>query len=327
MGFAKKRTPKYDLSAEEGVLFPSPLSSPKSSTRVLCDSPETLGETLRFGQDAGALNKVPIICFSPNGSSSSIALRERSQSSLSSQSSQAPSRTTSGAQKKGVAITAAITSAAKLPSGNNAARLSGKESLLDYCAQASPALETEDDVVTLVFTDIEKSTVLWEKLSPSCMEAALNLHDDIFRLLIERFAGYEVKAVGDAFIIAFNSIIAAVQFCVAVQQQLLEIDWPKEMIGSGIESVARITGASPQVQEQEHEHAAIAGANTTGAATGVGVGAAPFTPALTPTPTDEQKDSVEAVGAKAQEIALVNARMIKAAIASAKKETVLYNGN
>ena len=52
--------------------------------------------------------------------------------------------------------------------------------------------------VTLLFTDIEGSTRLWEQ-HESLMRAALARHDTVLRGGIERRGGYVFKTVGDAF--------------------------------------------------------------------------------------------------------------------------------
>jgi class 3 adenylate cyclase len=45
-----------------------------------------------------------------------------------------------------------------------------------------------DGDVTLVFTDIEKSTMLWES-APNSMDKALRLHDSVFREILQQYNG------------------------------------------------------------------------------------------------------------------------------------------
>ena len=52
--------------------------------------------------------------------------------------------------------------------------------------------------VTLLFTDIEGSTRLWES-QPVQMHAALVRHDLLVRSAVEATGGYVFKTVGDAF--------------------------------------------------------------------------------------------------------------------------------
>jgi class 3 adenylate cyclase len=52
--------------------------------------------------------------------------------------------------------------------------------------------------LTLLFSDIEGSTRLWEQ-SASSMAIALKRHDEVLRSSIEGSGGYVFKTVGDAF--------------------------------------------------------------------------------------------------------------------------------
>lgn len=79
--------------------------------------------------------------------------------------------------------------------------------------------------VTLVFTDVERSTKLWEQ-APDLMMAALDVHDLVLRETLERAGGYLVKTEGDAFLAAFNDPADAVRWCVAAQEELLLAPWP-----------------------------------------------------------------------------------------------------
>lgn len=84
-------------------------------------------------------------------------------------------------------------------------------------------------MVTLVFTDIEGSTALWER-EPRGMRLALDLHNSAMRHALEAHDGYEVKTQGDSFMVAFTSEINAVSWCLAVQRSLREQEWPSEIL-------------------------------------------------------------------------------------------------
>jgi predicted ATPase/class 3 adenylate cyclase len=79
--------------------------------------------------------------------------------------------------------------------------------------------------VTLLFTDIEGSTRLWEA-EPERMAAALRQHDAIMRAAIEAAAGYVFKTVGDAFCAAFDSATLAAEAAVVAQRALTAENWP-----------------------------------------------------------------------------------------------------
>ena len=82
--------------------------------------------------------------------------------------------------------------------------------------------------VTIVFTDVEKSTELWQRFG-FVMGDALKTHNQVIRECIVAHAGYEVKTVGDSFMVAFGSPRDAVEFAVAVQRRLLQAEWPPDL--------------------------------------------------------------------------------------------------
>ncbi|CCD18993.1 receptor-type adenylate cyclase GRESAG 4, putative [Trypanosoma vivax Y486] len=78
--------------------------------------------------------------------------------------------------------------------------------------------------VTLVFTDIESSTGQWAA-NPQLMPDAIATHHRLIRSLIARHRCYEVKTIGDSFMIACKSALAAVELVRDLQRQFLEHDW------------------------------------------------------------------------------------------------------
>ena len=84
--------------------------------------------------------------------------------------------------------------------------------------------------MAFVFTDILRSSELWEAF-PSGMEQALATHHAMCRGLIERYEGYEVKTIGDAFMVAFADHVNAVAFLCELQMDLVRCDWPSEILG------------------------------------------------------------------------------------------------
>eukprot|EP01064_Diplonema_japonicum_P004024 TRINITY_DN12660_c0_g1_i1.p1 TRINITY_DN12660_c0_g1~~TRINITY_DN12660_c0_g1_i1.p1 ORF type:complete len:1105 (+),score=201.25 TRINITY_DN12660_c0_g1_i1:36-3350(+) len=82
--------------------------------------------------------------------------------------------------------------------------------------------------VTLAFTDIQGSTRIWEA-APAIMSRALQMHNELVRDAIDAFDGYEVKTLGDAFMVAFASAAQAVKFSLHLQMQLLNLEWPEEL--------------------------------------------------------------------------------------------------
>lgn len=82
--------------------------------------------------------------------------------------------------------------------------------------------------IALVFSDIRNSTHLWE-VNPG-MATAHRIHNNLLRRQLRFCGGYEVKTEGDAFMCSFPTSLAAVWWCLSVQQQLLQADWPLEIL-------------------------------------------------------------------------------------------------
>jgi class 3 adenylate cyclase len=82
----------------------------------------------------------------------------------------------------------------------------------DISVHAAP-----DGKVTLMFSDIEDSTPLAESLGDEAWVELLREHNAIFREQIAEHEGYEVKTIGDAFMVAFQSPSKALNCAMAVQ--------------------------------------------------------------------------------------------------------------
>jgi len=83
--------------------------------------------------------------------------------------------------------------------------------------------------ISIVFTDIKGSTQLWES-NQSAMRSAIKLHNEIMRRQLRIIGGYEVKTEGDAFMVSFPTATSALLWCFSVQAQLLEVQWPSEIL-------------------------------------------------------------------------------------------------
>ncbi|HYQ83448.1 MAG TPA: adenylate/guanylate cyclase domain-containing protein, partial [Rubrobacter sp.] len=82
--------------------------------------------------------------------------------------------------------------------------------------------------VTLLFTDIEGSTKLWEK-SPRGMQVALTRHDALLWEAIEGHGGFVFKTVGDAFCAVFPTALDALESALAAQRGLFAEAWGEEI--------------------------------------------------------------------------------------------------
>ncbi|MEM7273874.1 MAG: BTAD domain-containing putative transcriptional regulator [Actinomycetota bacterium] len=79
-------------------------------------------------------------------------------------------------------------------------------------------------IVTLLFSDIEGSTPLWEA-DADRMGEALERHNEIFGREVERAGGTIVKSDGDSLLVAFTNASQAVGCAVEVQRRLADVPW------------------------------------------------------------------------------------------------------
>eukprot|EP00667_Euglena_gracilis_P002641 EG_transcript_2645 len=76
----------------------------------------------------------------------------------------------------------------------------------------------------VVFTDIQASTALWGR-DPAGMSRCVQAHHELIRQLIRTHELYEVKTVGDSFMVTTSSAHAALRFALDVQTTLYDHDW------------------------------------------------------------------------------------------------------
>ncbi|KAF2724254.1 PP2C-domain-containing protein [Polychaeton citri CBS 116435] len=98
-------------------------------------------------------------------------------------------------------------------------------------ARLDQEVEAPTGLVTLVFTDIKNSTMMWETY-PVAMQSAIRLHNELMRRQLRIIGGYEVKTEGDAFMVAFPTVTSALLWCFKIQVELLEVAWPQEILNS-----------------------------------------------------------------------------------------------
>ncbi|KAG2488551.1 hypothetical protein HYH03_012870 [Edaphochlamys debaryana] len=83
---------------------------------------------------------------------------------------------------------------------------------------------------TLVITDIQDSTALWEALPAAVMDEAIDLHHACLRRCTTACGGYESATEGDAFILAFHTPQSALLFCLTAQEELPALAWPEPLL-------------------------------------------------------------------------------------------------
>jgi len=77
-----------------------------------------------------------------------------------------------------------------------------------------------DGTVTIMFSDIEGSTAMADRLGDKPFMEVLREHNAIVREQIAAFTGFEVKSEGDGFMVAFQSAGKALECAAAIQTSL-----------------------------------------------------------------------------------------------------------
>jgi len=77
-----------------------------------------------------------------------------------------------------------------------------------------------DGTVTIMFSDIEGSTMLSEQLGDDRWLKLLRCHNALIRRQLAAHRGFEVKSQGDGFMVAFGSARSALRCAIAIQRDL-----------------------------------------------------------------------------------------------------------
>jgi eukaryotic-like serine/threonine-protein kinase len=83
----------------------------------------------------------------------------------------------------------------------------------DLRAHAAP-----DGTVTILFTDLEGSTAMTERLGDGRAQQVLHRHNRIVREQVRAHGGFEVKSQGDGFMLAFQSACKALRCAIALER-------------------------------------------------------------------------------------------------------------
>jgi YVTN family beta-propeller protein len=89
--------------------------------------------------------------------------------------------------------------------------------------------EQPTGTVTLLFTDVEGSTRLLERLGRDRYAEGLEHHRLLLRDAFEHHGGFEVSCEGDSFFVAFPRGEDAVRAAAAAQRSLYETTWPHDL--------------------------------------------------------------------------------------------------
>ena len=94
----------------------------------------------------------------------------------------------------------------------------------DNGIQSYHAAAPAEGMLTVVFTNVFGSSSLWER-NPAAMKQSITTYNGVIRSSIREFDGYEVKTIGDSFMVAFTSPVNALQFGLNAQTVLFSTIW------------------------------------------------------------------------------------------------------
>eukprot|EP01063_Lacrimia_lanifica_P031609 TRINITY_DN5254_c0_g2_i1.p1 TRINITY_DN5254_c0_g2~~TRINITY_DN5254_c0_g2_i1.p1 ORF type:complete len:752 (+),score=211.02 TRINITY_DN5254_c0_g2_i1:88-2343(+) len=97
------------------------------------------------------------------------------------------------------------------------------------CSLPPCGLDGEATELAMMFTDIRSSTMIWGAC-PDGMRDGLRLHNTCIRASVALHSGYEVKTIGDAFMVAFPNCSDAVRCGLDIQEALLKVAWPDALL-------------------------------------------------------------------------------------------------
>jgi class 3 adenylate cyclase len=126
----------------------------------------------------------------------------------------------------------------------------------------SPMTALPTGTVTFLFTDIEGSTRLLQRLGDGYV-AVRDAYAAILRRAIQQSGGVEVGTEGDSLFVAFRSPVGAVEATVAAQRALAAHDWPMEgplRVRMGLHTGEGILGGDNYLGLDVHRAARIAAA-------------------------------------------------------------------
>jgi class 3 adenylate cyclase len=109
-----------------------------------------------------------------------------------------------------------------LPQPEDGERLTNEiiDFLLDRRPAAPSRSTTDARLRTIVFTDLEGSTALTERLGDAGARELLRAHEAMTREALTAHGGTELKTVGDGFVASFESATAALSFAIDLQRRL-----------------------------------------------------------------------------------------------------------
>ncbi len=97
----------------------------------------------------------------------------------------------------------------------------GTETLVTGTAFAAP--DSVSGLATILFTDIEGSTALIERLGDAAAREVLRTYERLVRQALQANAGAEIKTTGDGFLASFSSALRALDCAIEIQRAVARL--------------------------------------------------------------------------------------------------------
>lgn len=107
-------------------------------------------------------------------------------------------------------------------------QLTMKYPMVNFTSETATS-DAPSGMVYFVQTDVFEGDSLWDK-APNEMLQAIGLHNNLIRSNLKTYDGYEVHFKDNGFLVAFEDLENAVNWCVATQVALLHITWPAKLL-------------------------------------------------------------------------------------------------
>jgi class 3 adenylate cyclase len=146
-------------------------------------------------------------------------------------------------------------------------------SLAAIVAQVDPDLSeyrhrtSPDGMMTIVFTDIEGSTEMMDRVGEQRWLEMMVAHNELVRSVVARHGGEVVKSQGDGFMVVFRSALSALTCAVELQYAVTRFDAPN--VGRALRvRIGVHTGNVFQLEDDFLGRAVVLAARITGRARG-----------------------------------------------------------
>jgi class 3 adenylate cyclase/DNA-binding SARP family transcriptional activator/pimeloyl-ACP methyl ester carboxylesterase len=134
------------------------------------------------------------------------------------------------------------------------------EAIDDFVTEDSNAVAPEPlpfaigNVHTILFTDVEGSTSLTQRVGDAGARALLREHEIIIRQALSAHGGREVKAMGDGFLASFTSTTGALECAIAIQRAFCDYN---ESAGEPIRVRVGLNAGEPIAEDMDLFGAAV----------------------------------------------------------------------